>query len=146
MTSEKNMYHQTDRQRYNSVLCSEFPFLKCIFDEYDYEYTWLDNVSVGWRSMFLELCKGIKREIQKDLLNDFCILDVKEKFGGLRVYVLGANEEIERLLDEYEKKSRKICVGCGEPATHRTLGWVRFYCEKCLPTVLQSLPVEGEYE
>jgi hypothetical protein len=59
-------------------------------------------------------------------------IQVKEKFGGLRFYLVGgAPDEVWDLIDEAETKSEKICELCGEPGTLRGKGWVKTLCSAC---------------
>jgi len=61
------------------------------------------------------------------------ILQVKEKFGGLRIYYYGGDDYIENLIRETCKKSYEICESCGstQNVSTKNLGWVYTRCEKC---------------
>lgn len=79
---------------YNKSLIEKYPWLKIksIMEgdkkEYDYEYTWLDNLATGWRIAFGdEICEEIQQELIKfNYVNSYQILDIKEKYGSLRWY------------------------------------------------------------
>lgn len=58
------------------------------------------------------------------------VLQVKEKFGGLRFYICAGNEQIWALIREAENESYKICEQCGEPGELYQGGWMRTLCEK----------------
>lgn len=55
---------------------------------YDYSYTELDQMPDGWRIAFGEqMCEEIHQELVKfDCVDKYRILQIKEKFGGLRWY------------------------------------------------------------
>ena len=57
---------------------------------------------------------------------------VKEKFGGLRVYVGEASEEIYTLIRQAELAASYTCVNCGAPADRITRGyWASPCCTAC---------------
>jgi hypothetical protein len=56
---------------------------------------------------------------------------IKEKFGGLRIYFSGGDEYIEGLVSMAESFSYKICEVCGERGKPNTKGWIHTLCEKC---------------
>lgn len=61
-------------------------------------------------------------------------IQIKEKYGGLRLYVNAAPKEIWSKLDELEEKSYGICEFCGATKnvdTEETHGWIYTLCDKC---------------
>ncbi len=61
------------------------------------------------------------------------IIQVKEKFGGLRFYTNFTNEELESLIKEAESKSFMTCEICGSTNNiGHTLGWITTCCEDCV--------------
>lgn len=54
---------------------------------------------------------------------------VKEKFGGLRFYVNGANEEHYNYILFAENMSYRTCEVCGSPGKLYTQGWHTTLCE-----------------
>ncbi|MEK7197881.1 MAG: hypothetical protein AAB648_00250 [Patescibacteria group bacterium] len=85
----------------------------------------------GWFELINELCKKLKALD----LKDFRVLQVKEKFGGLRFYVNGVEldkaDETYQLIDEAEAKSLTICEKCGKPGKSNEIGWIRTLCDNC---------------
>lgn len=73
---------------------------------------------------------------------DVEVSQVKEKFGGLRVYLHRVDEpnepdetyerawsEINAVVDYLEHLSYDLCYLCGAPRTHQGEGqWVRYFC------------------
>lgn len=81
----------------------------------------------GWNNLLDELLSKITKyniEIQ----------DIKEKFGGLRVYVSPYIEEVENIIREYEDKADKTCEICGKTGELRPTNWMRTLCNKCYAT------------
>jgi hypothetical protein len=58
------------------------------------------------------------------------MLQIKEKYGGLRAYCGGTTNEFFDIIDQAEEESYTICEECGEPGKPRDLGWILTLCEK----------------
>jgi hypothetical protein len=59
---------------------------------------------------------------------------VKEKFGGLRFYVSGADDHVDGMIALAETLSYHICEHCGvmdETVVCTGKGWVQTLCMKC---------------
>lgn len=135
----------------NKKLCKRYPFLiprnrwtdKPIWDKRikkrnwwysaPYSYTELDAMPDGWRAKFGEqLCEELREELIKaNYLDKYRIMQIKEKFGGLRWYDNGITEEGHNIIRKYEELSYKTCIDCGRPATKMSVGWISPYCDKC---------------
>ena len=85
----------------------------------------------GWYDLIRNLCLEIKKlEVPKE----FKTTQVKEKFGGLRFYVSSETDEINKLIDQAEMKSYKVCEDCGSEEDVTSEGrpnWVSTLCKKC---------------
>ena len=136
----------------NKKLVAQMPFLKPLcrrngktLDEYDYSYTELDAAEIprGWNALFYNYCLEITPILAKaNELNDFSFLQVKEKWGELRIYYSGVNHEVAVKIDAVEKKyvemSKKTCCLCGKTGKMTYDGWVCPYCKECWETKRQS--------
>ena len=98
------------------------------------EFTFLDDLPVGWINSF---CKPMCDELMEalgDYADEWIIVQVKEKYGSLRIYHSGLPEDIynkvEAVISKYEKISYHTCCVCGEPATEYSTGWILPYCSK----------------
>lgn len=62
-----------------------------------------------------------------------CIaMQVKEKYGGLRFYVMHDTDEISKWIIEAEQKSEQTCESCGEPGTiDHNAYWLSCQCDEC---------------
>ena len=78
----------------------------------------------GWESLYGPLIKLCNE-------NNIKITQIKEKYGGLRFYVLGAPDWLWDKIDEAEKKSFTICELCGAPGELRGAIWYMTRCDKC---------------
>jgi len=138
----KGLIEQRRKAKENKKLIKEYPFLLPrnrwtgdVAKDYDYSYTELDAMPTGWRNAFgLAMCQEIKDELVKyNYLNDYRIVQIKEKYGSLRWYDAGhpAGSNIQKIIDKYEKMSEDICINCGKPSKYYTKGWITFICEDC---------------
>ena len=89
----------------------------------------------GWFQLIHRLCTDIQKELNKQdeqFNEDFYVVQVKEKFAGLRFYISHGTDEIFELIREAEKKSEKTCEKCGKPGVVRVRGgWYKCLCEDC---------------
>jgi len=99
-----------------------------------YSETWFDYIPDGWRKAFgKRLCKDLKKALKKDKISRaFRILDIKEKYGTLRIHASCIGPETNKIIEYYEQLSKCYCIVCGKPARYCSKGWIEFYCEKCL--------------
>ena len=51
------------------------------------------------------------------------IIQVKEKYGGLRFYYTGGDDQLSELVEFAEGLSYKTCELCGAPGEHQYDGW-----------------------
>ncbi len=85
------------------------------------------GVGDGWFNLLYDLCKKVV-----ELDGEVHLVQVKEKFGGLRFYIDGTkNEEVWKVISEAEERSFHICEKCGKPGTLREGGWLLTLCDKC---------------
>ena len=101
----------------------------------------------GWWAAFgEEMAKDLARAVRLDGgQDDFGIVQVKEKYGGLRVYVVGGGDNVNRIIEEYEAKSKRTCVKCGKPAKWISYGWICPYCDECAAAIHNlAYPIEQQ--
>ena len=63
---------------------------------------------------------------------------VKEKYGGLRVYFTGGDDYVEGVIGMAEEYSYKICEVCGNSGKPNKGGWITTLCDSC-----RSMTYEG---
>lgn len=77
----------------------------------------------GWLDIGLELAVRLRPAVEQGLI----LQQVKEKFGGLRVYTYGG--DTPDLSDLYER-AENTCMECGAPGKMTTKrGWIGPRCE-----------------
>ena len=124
-----------DDRNENRRLIEQYPFLlPWGTDSANFESTELDPMPTGWRIAFgEELCKEIMEELTRNnCVDSYRIIQIKEKHGVLRWYSQGGTERIHReIVPKYEKRSRRICIQCGQTATLVSLDWTAPWCDAC---------------
>lgn len=98
-----------------------------------------DAVGAGWRPLLESLNWQLMEAVGGERASELKVLQIKEKFGGLRVYLDSSAfpEETQnvvfRLIALVENLSFSICELCGAPGTTRTpnnslYGWRKTLC------------------
>lgn len=87
----------------------------------------------GWHYMINELLDKIQDIVNKNpAYKDLRVVQIKEKFGGLRCYMNYEIEEVSNLIEEYENLSYKVCEACGNTGELRDIGhWYSTLCKDC---------------
>lgn len=101
-------------------------------------YNELDSMDYGWKKNFgIDFCKDLKKALLKDkgwkyMITKFRIMQMKEKYGALRVYVYpNYSGNVKNVINKYEELSEHVCINCGAEATKRTIGYICPYCDEC---------------
>ena len=116
-------------------LMNRFPFMeaKNILDGIKLGYAIPMEVNDGWYNLIYSLCLDIERhycEIGRNP-NELNILQIKEKYGELRVEIGNFPQGLQDLIMEYEKLSLKTCHICGKDGKLRDGGWLEVLCDRC---------------
>ena len=65
---------------------------------------------------------------------------VKEKYGGLRIYFTGGDDYVEGVIGMAEEYSYKVCEVCGNSGKPNKRGWITTLCESCREKTCQTTP------
>lgn len=142
------------KRKQNKKLCERYPFLiphqqwtgENLFDKKNkykwfyttpYSFTELDFMPYGWRKNFgIQMCEEIREElIKNNFLNEYRIIEIKEKYGELRWYDGGIpkDSKVWDIIEKYTELSHHVCINCGRPAEIiNNNGWYEPICDKCL--------------
>lgn len=106
--SEEQLIKQysEDKQR----LAKRFNFMNPKFGALKFGYGCPKGSPRNWFNLVWVLCEKIEKELQGNpkAEKNFLVLQVKEKFGGLRFYVRDGTKTIIKLIREAEAKSLKL--------------------------------------
>jgi len=97
-------------------------------------------VGKGWWPIIESLCANIQSHIdwkqeQKEKYNrgegceQVVVLQIKEKFGGLRFYYGGGDATVSGMVRMAEAWADTACEECGAIGKRRTGGWIRTLCD-----------------
>jgi hypothetical protein len=88
----------------------------------------------GWFEILWRLCVDLEplvTEMERASGRKFEVLQVKEKFGGLRFYVnCRRNEAIRQRIGIAADESFHTCEVCGQPGTLREERWIKTLCDE----------------
>ena len=87
----------------------------------------------GWFDLLWELCERLEPAVaaaEKETGRPFQVLQVKQKFGGLRFYANYTNDKISALVEAAEFDSFHTCEVCGKPGKRRGSAWIQTVCDE----------------
>jgi hypothetical protein len=112
--------------------------------------SWGCEIGNGWYDLLSSVCwrisqyeKNISERIsvrnKHGKPNDQSDLDyfpvkfdqIKEKFGGLRIYFSGGDDYVKGVVDMAEEYSYKVCEVCGNAGKPNKGGWITTLCDNC---------------
>ena len=133
------------RQKLDKLLCEKYPKMMVNRNK-DMKETcmcWGFECGDGWFNILDQLMGNIQHHIDWNNKNfekgykqykqvpQVTLDQVKEKFGTLRFYYSGGDDEISGMVRMAESMSGVTCEGCGNPGERRGGGWVHTYCTPC---------------
>ena len=91
-------------------------------------------VGPGWWTIIESLCSNIQHHLdwknrQSEVVPQVVVEQIKEKFGGLRFYYQGGDDEISGMVRIAESWAAHSCETCGAPGERRGGGWIRTLCD-----------------
>lgn len=103
-------------------------------------------VGPGWWPILQALCANIQHHIDwshknqewdlkngkepREVIPQVVVEQIKEKFGGLRFYYQGGDDEISGMVRMAESWADHTCEECGKPGERRPGGWIRTLCDE----------------
>lgn len=87
------------------------------------------SVGAGWFPIVERALDGLAAH------GEVRLAQVKEKFGGLRIYIDSPewSDEVAKIVDDAEAEAWKTCEDCGatEGVETKGPGWIRTLCPRC---------------
>lgn len=87
----------------------------------------------GWFDIILRLCEDLEPLVADAELKSgrpFEVLQVKEKFAGLRFYTNQHSDAIAERIEAAALESYHTCEVCGQPGMQQEGAWIRTRCKK----------------
>ena len=133
------------RQELDKLLCEKYPKMMVNRNKNMQEtcMCWGFECGDGWFNILNQLMSNIQHHIdwnnqnfekgykQYKQVTQVTLDQVKEKFGTLRFYYTGGDDEISGMVRMAESMSGVTCEECGNPGESRGGGWVHTYCTPC---------------
>ena len=96
------------------------------------------DIDAGWWPIIKSLCANIQAHIdwwnanrkERPIVEQVVILQIKEKFGGLRFYYDGGDGVIRGMVCMAEEWAGHVCEVCGKPGEKRGGGWIKTLCDE----------------
>jgi hypothetical protein len=93
-------------------------------------------VGAGWWPIIESLCANIqshtdwwnKNRETRPVVEQVVVEQIKEKFGGLRFYYTGGDDQISGMVRMAEAWAERSCEECGAPGTAGGKGWIKTLC------------------
>jgi len=94
-------------------------------------------VGPGWYPIIEALCANIqshtdwqnKNHEKHPVVTQVTVEQIKEKFGGLRFYYQGGDDNIHGMVRMAEAWADASCEECGAPGERRNGGWIKTLCD-----------------
>ena len=127
---------EDERNEFDKEIMNEFPTLFPVNENTKRNTVMLYGLEcdAGWNSI-------IKETLSKLSYFPIIIAQIKQKFGGLRIYwepnkdVHGEKEDFDKVREiifEADKKASNTCEWCGKPgSTKGSKNWIRVLCPEC---------------
>ena len=124
------------RKELDDQLCREFPNLYRDRRASMMEtlMCWGFCVGDGWFNIIYDMSKKLEAlilEMPEKERQNYKAVQIKEKFGGLRVYLFSETKEMEEIISEAEKLCDITCEKCGAEGRFRSKGWCIVLCDNC---------------
>ena len=89
--------------------------------------------NIGWYDIISSVCYRIIQHENNKKSDYYPVTfdQIKEKWGGLRIYYIGGDDYIRGVVDMAEEISYKICERCGCPGSPNKQGWIMTLCDNC---------------
>jgi hypothetical protein len=95
-------------------------------------YDILYSLSTKIERILEDIAKSYERtEGKENELFHMYAVQVKEKYGTLRFYMLRETDEISDLIEDAEALSSQTCENCGAPGKMRGACWMEVRCDQC---------------
>jgi hypothetical protein len=106
--------HRTMRRRFPFLLAriTEVPTLRGSDDSIARDGLLIER---GWLPLVIDVCERLAALTPPSKRDLYQVVQIKEKWGELRVYLTAYNSRMRRVLMSARSRSMRICEICGRP-------------------------------
>jgi hypothetical protein len=94
---------------------------------------WGIECNNGWYELLSSVCWRISQH-EKNISDPHYIPvkfdQIKEKFGGIRIYYTGGDDYVRGVVSLADEMSYKICEVCGNAGKPNKGGWISVLCDE----------------
>lgn len=125
------MYTEEQYDKFSNLMESKFP--KMFSGQYGGFC-----IGPGWWPILESLCANIQSHIdwqnknheKHPVVPQVIVTQIKEKFGGLRFYFDGGDDNVYGMVRMAEAWAEHVCEECGKPGKSRNTGWIKTLCDE----------------
>lgn len=88
------------------------------------------DIAEGWQDIIERLLTDLDKP---EMEWDHTIMQVKEKFGGLRFYIGAGSSQVYDRIHQAELESVRTCMTCGKPGRLSRTSWIECACDEHMP-------------
>jgi hypothetical protein len=90
------------------------------------------SIDQGWWPILSDLCEKISGYLDENpQVSPVIVVQVKEKYGGLRFYYDGGDTIVDDLVRAAEEATVRTCEVCGKPGEIQSIGgWLKCLCDE----------------
>ncbi len=86
----------------------------------------------GWEPLVRSVAEVAEKWNKEHPDKPVVAMQIKEKYGGLRVYTNACEEEVDKAIEKAESLSYETCEDCGGKGKVWDGGWVYTRCDACM--------------
>lgn len=127
--AEKFPRYFGEGKRYGGFAIAEgwYPIIESLVSEIDHHTEWRRKM----RARDLKKIRAGETDVRiTPKVNWITVEQIKEKFGGLRFYYSGGDDEISGMVTMAERWASHTCETCGNLGERRSGGWIRTLCNE----------------
>lgn len=124
-----------------------FPIINSLCHNIQEHIDWNNKMVLDDDTDKLGLAKKKRKKTDRKLIPQFVALQVKEKFGALRIYYSGGDEYCRGLVDMAASWSWSTCELCGNGGKRlvgHTTGWIGSVCEECSKKIKRPIKFDTD--
>lgn len=120
-------------------LIKKYPKIFILLNEFFYRIS--SDLPKGWVDIIDTLCNSLQSRTDNITIYEddkefhppqIEVTQIKEKFGGLRLYTRGGDDEMQGMIEMAEDMCWEVCEFCGSNENIiTTKGWISRVCKKC---------------